>query len=169
MAMTLVSSVAVGSGGAASIEFTSIPSTGKDLLVVLSGRMESLSGGNLDFLINGDTASNYNWRYIRGNGSSISIAGTSSWPRGTIEEGLTGTGDTSNTFSSVSFYLSNYASTAKKSISVDMVNENDGTEAYQLFQGFGYNGTSAVTSLKFYLTGGTDLAQYSMASLYIIS
>ena len=44
---TLISSVTVGSGGASSIEFTSIPSTYTDLLLNFSGRSNTnqASGG----------------------------------------------------------------------------------------------------------------------------
>jgi len=44
MTMTHISTVQVGAGGAASINFTSIPQTGTDLALVMSGR---LSAGNV--------------------------------------------------------------------------------------------------------------------------
>lgn len=57
--------------GAASVSFTSIPSTYTDLYVVFTG---TTGGGNTKLEYNGDTASNYSCTVLYGNGSSATSA-----------------------------------------------------------------------------------------------
>ena len=70
-----IATVTVGSGGATSISFTSIPSTYKHLQ--LRAFIDSNSSdGYMSLRFNGDTtSSNYRYHYLQGNGSSAS-AGT---------------------------------------------------------------------------------------------
>ena len=165
--MTLVSTVTVGSGGAASIEFTGIAGTGKDLLLLISARTTHAAVlTNSTFTINADTGSNYAVRRLRGSGSAVTNLGTttSAMPGG----GITGANATASTFGNIAIYVSNYASSAAKSFSIDAVTENNATEAYQELIAGGYTQTSAITSLK-WETQDNLLAQHTTASLYIIS
>ena len=57
------------------ITFSSVPSTYTDLRVVL---VEATDGANLGIRFNSDTASNYSYTYVQGNGSTASSSrGTS--------------------------------------------------------------------------------------------
>ncbi len=162
MAMTLVSTVTVGSGGAASIEWTSIPQTGKDLMVLLSARNTS-TGTNLDMEFNLDSTT---YAYIRLTGTG-SIVGSSS---GTTAEFAANTpsGNTASTFGNTQLYISNYTSTTAKSYSSDSVNENNSTTAAQrLYAGAWTDSNTAITSIKF--IPATNFAEFTTASLYIIS
>jgi hypothetical protein len=165
MAMTLVSTVTVGSGGAATIEFTGIAGTGKDLLVVLSSRATSESYPIIQFNNDG-TVANYTVRFLEGNGSNASSGTASSGFGGVLVSPISAT--TSNTFGNVAFYISNYAGSTAKSVSIDAVGEANATTAYQSIRAGSYSGTSAITSVKLY-NNGDSLSQYSSASLYIIS
>ena len=168
MAMTLVSTVTVGSGGAASIEFTGIAGTGKDLLVVMSGRSDAAANSDIVMAnFNGDTASNYTTRYLRGDGSTVA-SGTSSttflW-FGSIPA----TNYTASTFGNAALYVSNYASSAAKSVSVDAVPENNAiANAHLYIIAATWTGTSAITSIKIDPNSGS-FAQHSTASLYLVS
>lgn len=164
MTMTLVSTVTVGSGGAASIEFTNIPQTGKDLLVVLSSR-SSFESYPVVQLNNDGTTSNYASRTLQGNGASASSS-TQGATGGILLGTISST--TSNTFGNIAIYISNYASTTNKSISADAVGEANATTAYQNITAGSYTTSSAVTSVKLF-NNGDSLAQHSTASLYIIS
>ena len=76
--------------------------------------------------------------------------------------------NTANTFSNASIYFPNYASSNFKSISVDSVDENNGTAAYQWIDAGLWSVTSAITSVT--LTSQTStLAEFSSASLYGIT
>jgi len=56
--------------GASSYTFTSIPSTYTDLVLVIQGSADTSS--TVALRVNGDTASNYSFTYIYGNGSAAS-------------------------------------------------------------------------------------------------
>ena len=163
--MQLVSTVTVGAGGAASISFTGIPQiTGADLLLVVSGR----ASGDRDLFIqlNGDTGANYSRRYLRGSGSAVISSSSTGSTRIEIDNGLVQ--GTANTFASAQIYFPNYTSSVAKSISIDNVTENNGTEAYQLIMASAWSGTSAITSMTVFPPSATFL-EHSTASLYTIT
>jgi hypothetical protein len=160
MAMTLVSTVTVGSGGAASIEFTGIPATGKDLLILVSIRGNA--GNQYRVQFNGDTGNNYPYKLLYGNGASVFNDQGSNGPYDFINDSST----TSNTFSSSSIYVANYAGSTNKSMSLDSVTENNATTAYQAIQAASWSNTNAITSVKL---NSVSALQHSTASLYIIS
>ena len=165
MGYQLIETIEVGAGGAASIEFTSIPQDGVDLLIVYSGRSgDATTYYEASVQFNNDTGDNYSWRSLLGNGSAASSSsGTNvSVARAGV---ITGASATSNTFGNVSTYVSNYTSSTAKSISVDGVTENNGTTSAQVIYAAVWTGTAAITSLK--LTRSS--VQYSTASLYKIT
>lgn len=167
MAMTLVSTVTVGSGGAASIEFTGIAGTGKDLLLLLSARATGAGSDYIGTIFLNNSSTNRSERFLSGNGTAAS-SGT----RTTITTGvIAGTAWTANTFDNVQIYISNYAGSTAKSVSIDSVAENNGTDGRQIIAAGLWDNTAAVTSLKIDLSlyGGVNLAEFSTASLYIIS
>jgi len=163
--MQLIETVEVGSGGAASIEFTSIPQDGLVLLCVYSIRHDGSENEALNLTFNNST--NYNYVFLTGDGSSASsLAGTGA------TNGFAGyvnwSGSTTNTFGNAQVLVPNYAGSNTKSYSVDAVSENNATNARAGIQANSWNNTSAITSLKLFRTSRT-LQQYSTASLYIIS
>ena len=166
MTMTLVSTVTVGVGGAASIEFTGIPQTGQDLLVVFSGRM---SGGSVydDYYIrfNSDAGANYTYRKLYGTGTSaVSIASAGNTGiRTTMNRGSS----TANTFGSASIYIPNYTIAVNKSVSAESISETNATGAEADIVAGIWSSTAAITNVKL-VTDDTWL-QYSTASLYTIS
>ena len=162
---TLISSVTVGSGGAANMEFTSIPATYTDLVVKISQRADGTNSyPNMRF---NNTSSNYSIRYLYGNGSTTS----SSTGNTTYFEllGAEGPTQTSNTFTNQEIYIPNYASSNYKSISVDTVSENNATFAETAFVAGLWSDTAAITSILLRPTGATNFVQYSTAYLYGIS
>jgi hypothetical protein len=166
MAVTykLIETVTVGSGGAANIEFTSIPGTYTDLLIKLSSR--TATGGATDVIaeFNADTtAANYSMRQVQGNGASASSSGGSSSSQALTSSGST---DTASTFANSEMYIPNYAGSTAKSSSNDSVTENNATTAYATLRASLYAGTAAITAIKFTHSSGANFAQYSSASLY---
>jgi len=159
--MIPISTVTVGSGGAASIDFTGIPQTYTDLLIKISGRNSGTNGiVNLSF--NSDTtAGNYEGRYLEGNGSTVGSFTDQDRAAGYID----GSGSTANTFGNSETYIPNYTSSNYKSFSVDGLNENNATTAYSgLFANI-WKSTSPITSITL-TTGSGNFAQYSSATLY---
>lgn len=159
MKKTLIERIEVGSGGAASIEFTSIPQTYAGLYLVLSTRQESATNATVFVNPNGLTT-NQSFRYLEGNGS---VAGSSTETR--IKPLDNPSGATANTFASSSIYIPNYAGSNYKSFSIDSLTENNSTTAYQRIAAALWSVTDAITSLEIIESSG-DIAQYSSASLY---
>jgi hypothetical protein len=163
--MELIETVTVGSGGAASIEFTSIPQDGTDLWLLINARDSNpLVGPSIFVRVNSDSSSNYTLVRLRGDGSTAdSLTFTTTRFRPVI----TGSLATANTFSNNSFYFSNYSGSTNKSVSIDSVNENNATDADQLLFAGIYNDTAAITSIS--LTPATSFVEHSTASLYKIT
>jgi hypothetical protein len=160
--MTLIASNTVGSGGVASVTFSSIPSTYTDLKLVNSTRSNYAATTDYYKLsINGSTA-NFSWIQLAGNGSAASSSNGASNNNNTID----GANATSNTFSNDEFYFPNYTSSNNKSYSADGVEENNATAAIQdLYAGL-WSNTAAITSLTLAPANGTLFVQYSSFYLY---
>lgn len=156
---TLISTVTVGAGGAASIDFTSIPQTFTDLLVVFSVR--SSNGAPYDssvIWLNGSNAS-ISARYLSGNGSSASSATNSA-----VLVNVPGATATASTFGNSEVYIPNYTGSTNKAFSTVSIHENNAATAYQDLEAGLLSSTSAITSLS--LKATATFVQYSTASLY---
>jgi len=158
-AMTLISSVTVGSGGSATISFTSIPATYTDLVVKYSAR--KASGGESNIQVTLNSGSTYAGIRIYGTGSAAASDTTSAW--GGFIVGAT---QTASTFSNNEIYLPNYTSSNAKSWSIDTVDENNASSSLMGLGAQLWNGTAAISSIT--LTAN-DFAEYSTAYLYGIS
>jgi hypothetical protein len=155
------STVTVGSGGQAAIEFTSIPATFTDILVRVSLRMTDQVATSLTF---NNSSSGYSERLLYGNGSSAASASASGSSLGWAYLANT-TAHTANTFSNCDIYIPNYAGSTYKSVSSDSVYENNATGAEQYLNAGLWSNTAAITSVKLFPSSGT-FVQYSTASLY---
>jgi hypothetical protein len=166
--MQLVSTVTVGAGGASSIEFTSIPQTGTDLLLVISGRSANAVIPDSIYGTVNSNASGYANRSLEGSGSGASsnTYGASGF---IFNAGVAGNSTTSSSFSNASVYIPNYTSSLAKSFSFDGVVENNATTAGQSIQAASWSGTSAISSIQLYVGGGGNFSQHSTFSLYTIT
>jgi hypothetical protein len=159
MAVTykLIETVTVGSGGAATIDFTSIPGTYTDLVLYLSSRSTDL--GNLNIKFN-NTSTTYTVRHLDADGASVTSNNFITAGRTVVSTA------TASVFGNNIYYIPNYAGSAQKSYLVDSVTENNGTTAYQNLTAGLWNGTSAITQITFNIVSSGNFAQYSSASLY---
>jgi hypothetical protein len=156
--------VVVGSGGAASIDFTSIPSTYTDLVIKISARISTAGAASSTIRFNGVTT-NYSSRYLIGAGT----AGTSSGSASSIFVDTPADSTyTANSFSNSEVYIPNYAGSTNKSLSVDIVNETNGTVVTQLLLAGLWSNTAAITSISI-LPGAGSFVQHSTAYLYGVS
>jgi len=157
----LITSSTVGSGGSTQIDFTSIVSTYTDLCVKISAR---------------NTNANYGGFYMRLNSSSSGITG-----RRIKQEGTTASGDTSteipfeqstwtgSTFGNAEIYIPNYAGSNYKTVSIDAVTENNGTDNRNTLNTWVWANTAAINSISFgtFDTGFADkFAEFSTFYLY---
>jgi hypothetical protein len=158
----LIASSTVGAGGASSISFSSIASTYTDLILKVSCRTNS-SLAYVDGMITFNSGSSYSWRSLYGTGSGVSSSNGADQASGWgVQPGTY----TANTFGNVEFYIPNYAGSSQKSWSVDSVNENNATQAWQFFHAGLWSGTSAITSISIADANGNNFVQYSTAYLY---
>jgi hypothetical protein len=161
-----IASVTVGAGGAASMEFTSIPGTYTDLVILYSARTNRASEvvDNINISFNSST-SNFTSRYLVGTGTIV-VSSTSLNRFGGF---ATGASATASTFGNSLVYIPNYASATNKSFSVDAVSETNGTTSYQIFSAGLWSQTSAITTITFTSNTSDSFVQYSTAVLYGIS
>ena len=164
---SLISSVTVGAGGAANIEFTSIPQDYRDLLVKLSIRQTKPDGySEITVKFNG-SSTNFTMRALNAAGTTAdSYNSTTAYVGSAL--GTTANGGTS-IFSNNEIYLPNYTSSNYKSYSADSVAERNfaSLNNSSLITGL-WSNTAAITSLLFE-SPGYDIEQYSTAYLYGIS
>lgn len=163
MTMTHIQTIEVGSGGAASIEFTGISGDFKDLCLLMSAQSDnpSASVDNINIEFN-SVATSYNNIYFIGTGSSTTV--------GTLSSGFTWQAPESGTsaFGNASIYIPNYAGSTNKTYSVDGVSEYNGTAARQTLTAGLWSNTAAITSIKLTVQS-YDFSEFSSASLYGIS
>lgn len=168
---TLINSVTVGSGGSATIDFTSIPQTYTDLVLKLSLRSTAAGahGGGTQMIFNNSTVQEYSFRFLRGSGFTTPGSGSSSGVAFIrVTNNHPTAGNTSNTFCNSEVYIPNYTSSNQKSTSEDNVEENNTAESYSQFVAGIWANTSAINRITL-TSEATLFAQYSSAYLYGIS
>lgn len=157
-----IATVTVGSGGASSIEFTSIPGTYQHLQV--RGVAKAAGGtswynGALTF--NSDTATNYSVHILQGQGTAASAAGyvnTSS-----IYTPMLAAGNKTY-FGAWVIDLLDYADTSKyKTVRSFTGTDQNGSGYVQLTSG-SWRSTAAISSVTISL--GLNLVEHSTAALY---
>ena len=157
-----IASVTVGSGGAASINFTSIPQTYTDLKIVVSARGTAgfASSGNYYVIKPNGLNTNLSGKYLIGIGTSVATG--SFQPFGYMSP----SDYTASVFGNGEHYISNYTSANYKSFSSNDTAESNDSIMYAVDIGAGlWSSTDAITSLTL-TPGGGNFAQYTTATLY---
>ncbi len=154
-------------GTQANIDFTSIPQTFTDLLLVYSLRT-NLSGFAYDdtsVRFNSDSGNNYSNRQLVSVNGSVSSGGASG-QNNTLAPESTGASATSNTFGSGQIYIANYTSSNAKSVSTEGVTETNSTATVMMINAGLWNSSSAITSIRIYSRNATSFVSGSSATLY---
>jgi len=164
--MTLIETIEIGVGGAATLTFSNIPQTGTDLLLLLSHRNDGgANQDNITMKINGLTASSYSARKLEGNGSTASsgnqTATSDNYPYSNSAS------SSANTFTNTSYYFPNYSITGIKTWSIDTVMENNGGGYQQIIAGAYNTSISGITTIQ--ISGYYNMVRYTNASLYMIT
>ncbi len=148
----------VGAGGAASIDFSSIPATYTDLCLKISGRSTTTTG-TVTVAFNG-SGSTFTGRFLQGNGAAASSS-TYTTQIGTVSIST----NTVSTFGNFEVYIPNYTGSTNKPFSVDTVTENNATTAFIILNAGLWSTTSAINQIT--LTAA--FAEHTSATLYGIS
>ena len=162
--LDLIASSTVGIGGAASIDFTSIPSTYTDLVLKLSVRdasaISSQAGNQFSLKVNNSSANITEKQLI-----AFQAGGIASYSNTQMYTPLNGASDTASTFSSAEFYFTNYTASANKSASIDGVAEgNTANLTGAAINAALWSQTAAINQLTVIPVG--TFTQYSTAYLY---
>jgi hypothetical protein len=144
-----------GTGTAASLEFTSIPSTYKHLQIRFCIRgYDTTSRTNDDFRIrfnNDTTNANYYGHFLQGNGATVtatSNAGSAAGGQIIISETIPGAGAADNIMATGIIDIIDYASTTKNK-TARFVTGNDRNGSGQMRLGsVGYFSTTAISSIQ---------------------
>jgi len=165
MANTFVqigSTVTVGSGGAASISFTSIPSTYTDLMVLYSLRSDrAYAFDNVSISFNGSGATKTD-RRLFGDGAATNSYSDSELYMGVASDSSA----TASVFGNCQLYIFNYTSANHKSALSDGISENNNTTAAQEIVGGKWSNTAVINAVALAPRTGSNWLQYSTASLY---
>jgi hypothetical protein len=157
-----IATVTVGSGGAANIEFTSIPSTYTHLQVRCIAKTTSSGSADewLEMQLNGGTTAVGRRHSLYGSGSSASAeSGTNPWWALSIQN------DPTNVFSSAILDILDYANTNKYKTSRILWGYDNNGSGYVGMNSTLWESTSAITSIKLSGRFG-NLKQYSHFALY---
>jgi len=162
---TLISSNVL-SGSAASVTFSSIPSTYTDLVLRVSLRTDtSASFVQTNLTFNSDSSAIYSATYLYGTGSAASSTNytADTYAREVYYDGANAT---SNTFGSGEIYIPNYTSTTSKSFSAFGVEEDNNSAARIGVEAQLYRNTSAISSITWAATSGQNFVSGSSFYLY---
>jgi hypothetical protein len=163
-----IATVTVGSAGASTIDFTSIPQGYTDLMLAYSVRV-SRSGTTftqLGIRINA-ASTNYSITTLSGNGSTVTSSSNTTGYFAYESSSMNSSNSTANTFSSGNLYIPNYTSSNYKSALVDFVTENNATASNVVLSAALWSNTSAVTSITLNEpNSNSNFDQYSTATLY---
>jgi hypothetical protein len=157
-----IATVTVGSGGSSTVTFSSISSAYTHLQIRLLYRNTS-AYSNIQMQFNGDTASNYAWHEVWGNGTD---KGTSALTSQTHIRPVLGASGTTNQAVGIIDIL-DYASTNKNKTTRSLSGADaNGTENYIILRsGLWFKTPEAITSISLTPQAGL-FGEYSHFALY---
>ena len=159
-----IATVSVGSGGQASIEFTSIPATFAHLQVRGITRSDAAGLNQLYFQFNSDTGSNYANHILYADGTQCVTSKVQPYDRMSL--GLHGgSSTTANIFGACIVDITDYATANKYRTARSLTGcDANGSGYVWLSSGLWLN-TNAITSIKIFPENG-NFVQYSSLALY---
>jgi len=157
-----IATVNVGSGGASSITFSSIPSTYQHLQ--LRGMIKNTSSSIFAAMrFNSDSGNNYNAHYLDGDGATTLVGAASNYDRAYF--GYCGTSTQTNIFGVSVIDILDYKDTNKfKTVRVLTGVDVNGSGGYIELSSTAWRSTSAITDINIFFAN--NFAQYSQIALY---
>ena len=165
----LISSVTVGAGGQASIDFTSISNKFSDLCLKLSLRTDNAANYNSAFLKFNAVSSGYSENNLYCNASVTPVSLSNSASNQMDYLWIDAASATSSTFGNSEIYIPNYAGSSYKCVNFDIVTENNSSTTNSAFVGMMsgfWNNTAAINQVTITAGSSASFVQYSIASLY---
>lgn len=161
--MIPISTITIGSGGAAAFSFTNIPQNYTDLIIKVSARgTYAGTSDQLAISFNGSTSS-YVYKQLYGIGSGgVGSQGGNTYPDAYISGGSA----TSNTFGNTEIHIPNYGLTNSKALSIDSVGETNGGVVGSSLTAGVWSNSAPITSISVFNSLSGTFVQYSTATLY---
>jgi hypothetical protein len=159
-----LSTVTVPSGGVASITFAGIPNTYKHLQIRGIGKDSTTGAGDLRWQFNGDTATNYSFHALYGNGATASAVGYGGTAYGNLNNWASGSGAT-NQFSAAVIDILDYADVTKFKTGRALGGRDNNGSGWIELASMSWRNTAAVSSINLFLTTG-NIPQFSQFTLY---
>jgi hypothetical protein len=153
------------STAAASLEFTSIPQTFTDLVLLASIRNDGTNVAVVSYFNTDTTATNYTALRLNGTGS---VVGNGSFANAFFIYSAISSA-TANTFSNAKLYIPNYTSSTAKSVGAEAVTENNGTLGEQFMTAGLWSGTDAINRILIQSPVAPNFVAGSTFSLYGIT
>lgn len=158
-----IATVIVGSGGASDATFSSIPGTYAHLQIRGIARFSSLSEMRIQF--NGDTATNYSWHTISGNGTAARSDNGISEARIRVAY-YNGLSSTASIFGAFVIDILDYADTTKYKTTRTLAGYDANGSGGPSLESGNWRNTNAITSIKLFPDSTYTFQQYSKFALY---
>ena len=162
-----IATVSVGSGGAANVEFTSIPATYTHLQIrgiMRDARAGTVNDGWLRF--NSDTGSNYAAHKLNGDGASVTATGAATKTNTEDLFRFPTDNNTASVFGASIIDILDYANTNKyKTVRALSGYDANGSGVIRFSSGL-WQSTSAITSIIIDSDGSVNWSQYTTFALY---
>jgi hypothetical protein len=164
-----ISTVTVGSGGAANIEFTSIPATYTHLQIrgIVKGSDTADDRTPIVVQYNSDTGNNYARHLLGGNGSATFLDSVSSTSARAGVRLISSYASYASMFTTLVIDILDYANTNKYTTTRTLggFDTNGGSFQEMVLGSFLWSNTAAITTIKL-VPGGGNFVQYSQFALY---
>lgn len=161
-----IATVTVGSGGSSSISFSSISGTYSHLEIRYITRADVVDTDSaLLMRFNSDTASNYSWHLLRGNGSAVLADGLANSSNPFVAT-QTGNTSTANVFGAGTINILDYANTNKYKTGRALGGFDANGSGYIQLTSQNWRSTSAISSIQLTFSTGSGFLQYSSFALY---
>ena len=167
-----IATTTVGAGGTASVTFSSIPSTYTHLQLRIFAQSNrttyAIDNGYIQY--NSDTAANYSWHWLTGDGASAGAGSATSQSQIQIGDRAIGTSVSPGTWGSIVIDILDYANTSKYKTNRTLSGcDTNGVVSgaagiVNLASGL-WQSTSAINTIKFAAFNG-NLNQYTSVALY---
>jgi hypothetical protein len=161
-----IATTTVGGGGAASVTFSSIPSTYTHLQVRMIARTNRAAGVDpMALTLNSDTGNNYSWHDMYGDGSGVYAEASTSTSNVKFYRAA-GSTATAGIFGTVVLDILDYQNSNKYK-TIRYLGGIDQNGSGEMFFGSGlWMNSAATTSITIAPFVGTSFSQYSSFALY---
>ena len=161
-----IATVSVGSGGSSSISFSSIPSTYQHLQLRFIARSTTVATQSVAYMqFNSDTAANYSYHELTGQGSTAGANGSANvtGPRIAIYPAAS---STASMFGAGVIDILDYKDTNKYKTYRSLNGNDQNGSGYVILVSGNWRSTSAINAITIGDNSGGNFVQYTQVALY---